>query len=153
MTARQQSFEVTHVYSGFDQQKFWDFFVDYEWQSTSEVMPAETVLNKRGEGYPQGVGAIRTIKMANNMNFVEDIVGYEPPYYFAYTLKNSPLPINAYRGELFFEPNEDGMALRYKGTFSPKYFGTGWPLRRFLRSSIVKMRSVWETGYKAYYGE
>lgn len=66
MTAEQKllSFEVIHEYPGFDQQKVWDFFVDYEWQSASDVMPAETILNKRGEGYPQGVGAVRTIKMA-----------------------------------------------------------------------------------------
>lgn len=151
--ASQLTFEVTHEYSGFDQQKFWDFFVDYEWHSKSGVMPAETVLNKHGERYPQGVGAIRTIKMANNMNFVEDIVGYEPPHHFAYTLKNSPLPVNSYRGDLFFENTQAGMALRYIGSFSPKYFGTGWVLRWFLRSNIAKMRSIWETGYKAYYNE
>ncbi len=145
------SFEVTHLYPDFDQQKFWDFLVDHEWYSKSSLMPGEITLERPGEHHSHGVGAVRRIKIGS-IDLVEDIVGSEAPGYLAYAVRDGGMPVNAYRGETFLEQRGDGLHLRYRGTFERKFFGTGWLATQLFRSRIQKMIPMWAAGYEAYHG-
>ena len=73
------------------------------------------------------------------MNIKEDVVGFRPPEYFRYETRNGSLPVNDFGGEFFFEEQKDGLLVRYRGGFNPKYPGTGRLLRYFSRS---RQRSV-----------
>lgn len=146
------SFEVEHFYPNFDQQKFWDFFVDHEWYSQSDLMQGEIIVDKPGEDHPQGLGAVRRI-VIGNINLTEDVVGFDAPRYFSYAVHHGGMPVNDYRGEFFLEPKDGGILWKYRGNFNPKYFGTGLFFKYFLRSRIKSMFPVWEKGYNAYHND
>lgn len=151
--SNKSTFELIHFYPNIEQQKFWDFFIDNEWYSQSDIMPGELILEKPGKDYPQGLGAVRIVKVNENINLTEDIVGYDAPRYFAYAPREGGMPVNEYKGEFFYESKDGGMIWKYKGSFVPKYFGTAWFFKWFLRKRMKTMLPVWEKGYKAYYQE
>lgn len=144
------SFELTHFYPELEQQKFWEFFVDYEWYNQSDILPGKVFIEQAGKGHPQGLGAVRKLEIGN-INLKEDIVGFEAPRYFKYAVHEGGMPVNQYSGEFFYEAKNGGMLWRYKGNFEPKYFGTGWFFKWFLKSRMKSMLPVWEKAYKAYY--
>ena len=45
------SFEVSHFYPNLKPQKFWDFFVDHEWYSQSDIM--------QGENHPKAKNIVK----------------------------------------------------------------------------------------------
>lgn len=148
--SKQYSFEIEHFYDAIDTQKFWDFFVDHDWYSKSDIMPGEVIIDKSGEGHPQGLGAVRTLKIGD-MQLTEDIVGFQSPNYFSYAVHEGGMPVNHYQGEFFFEPKDGGMLWKYRGHFDRKFFGTGLFFRYFLRSRMKGMIPVWEKAYHAYH--
>lgn len=143
-------YELEHFYPNFDRQKFWDLFVDHEAWSKSKFLPGEITISKPGKDHPQGLGAVRTL-VTGSMNIKEDIVGFRPPEYFGYNTHNGSLPVNDFGGELFFEKQKDGLLVRYKGSFNPKYFGTGWLFKYFLRSTQKSAFQLLGKAYTAYY--
>lgn len=143
-------YELEHFYPNVDRQKFWDLFVDHETWSKSEFLPGEIKIIKPGKDHPQGAGAVRSV-VTESMNIIEDIVGFHPPEYFSYVTHNGSMPVNDFGGELFFEEQKDGLLVRYKGSFNPKYFGTGWIFKYFLRSAQKSVFQKLGKAYKAYY--
>lgn len=143
-------YQLEHFYPGFNQQKFWDLFVDHEAWSKSEFLPGKININKSGQNHPQGLGAIRTI-VTGSMTIKEDIVGFRSPEYFSYATHNGSLPVDNLSGQIFITSEKDGVLLRYKGSFNPKYFGTGWFFKRLLSSGQKSVLDGLEKAYKTYY--
>lgn len=144
------TFEITHFYPDFDQQKFWDFLVDQDWYNKSSIMPGEITIVKSGKGHLQGLGATRRIKI-EKIEITEDIVGFEAPRYFSYAVHEGGMPVSEYRGEFFMEPHNGGLLFRYKGSFKPKALGINWLFKWLFRSRIKSMIPIWEKGYMAYH--
>lgn len=145
-------FEFSHYYTEFEQQKFWDFFVDHEWYTQSDIMPGKITLIDSEERQEQGVGTVRKI-VIDKINLVEDIVGFDAPKYFSYVVRDDGMPVKGYRGEIFLEPQEKGLTLKYRGSFESKLFGTNWLFKYLFLSRMRKMAPVWAEGYKTYHNE
>ena len=145
-TSKKIHYELEHLYPEVDRQKFWDLFVDHDAWSRSEVLPGTITIVKPGDGHPQGAGAIRSVG-AGRMSITEDVVGFRPPEYFEYATRNRSLPVDNFGGELHLEDGNDGLLVRYRGSFNPKYPGTGRLLRYIFRS---RQRSVLRGLAEAY---
>jgi len=150
MAESKTTFEFTHFYPGFEPRKFWEFHVDHEWYTQSDIMIGEVALLKEGEGHPSGLGAVRKLTIGN-IKLEEDIVGFEAPNYFSYAVRPGGMPVKNYVGEFFFESTDNGLLLTYKGSFSPKPFGTNWLFKYIFSSRMRKMVPIWEKGYKVYH--
>ncbi len=143
-------YELEYFYPNFDRQKFWDLFVDHEAWSKSDFLPGEIIIIKPGKDHPQGEGAIRSV-VTGSLNIKEDIVGFHSPEYFSYATHNGSLPVDDFGGELFLEEQKDGLCARYKGSFNPKYFGTGWLFRYIFRAAQKSAFQNLGKAYQAYY--
>lgn len=143
-------YELEYFYPNVDQQKFWDLFVDHEAWSKSDFLPGKIIILKPGKDHPQGEGAVRSV-VTGSLNIKEDIVGIRSPEYFSYATRNGSLPVNDFGGELFLEEHKDGLLARYKGSFNPKYFGTGWLFRYIFRSAQKSAFQNLGKAYHAYY--
>ena len=143
-------YEFEYFFPDVDRKKLWDLFVDHEAWSKSDVLPGEITILKPGYGHPQGEGATRSVS-AGSMTIKEDIVGFRSPEYFSYATHNGGLPVNDFVGEMFFEEKKDGLLAKYKGRFNPKYFGTGWLFKIFLRSAQRSACRDLGKAYRAYY--
>ncbi len=150
MAKSKVTFEFTHFYPGFEPQKFWDFHVDHEWYTKSDIMIGEISLLKEGQGHPSGLGALRKLTIGN-IKLEEDIVGFDAPHYFSYAARPGGMPVKNYVGEFFFTSKNNGLELRYKGSFDPKPFGTNWLFKYIFNSRMRKMVPIWEKGYRAYH--
>ena len=148
---RKIHYGIEHFYPGFDRQKFWDLFVDYEGWSKSDILPSEISIVTPGEGHPMGKGAVRKV-VSGSMTIIEDIVGFQPPEYFSYASRNGAMPVNDFAGELFLEQRSDGLLARYKGGFNPKRFGTGWLLRIVFRRAQTSAFRGLGKAYEERYG-
>lgn len=149
MATSKIEFEFSHFYHGFDQQKFFDFLIDIEWYTQSDIMMGEISLEKPGKDHPYGLGAVRKITI-DKINLIEDIVGFEPPRYMSYAVREG-MPVKNYQGKFFIEPQGEGIRLRYIGSFDPKLFGTNWLFKYIFRSRMKTMVPIWEKGYRAYH--
>ena len=138
-------YELEHFYPGFERQKFFDLFVDPEAWTKSKFLPEIRIL-KPGKSLAHGLGAVRLV-LSGRMEIKEDIVGFRSPSYFSYTSRNGSLPVNDFGGELFLEEKDGGVFARYKGSFNPRFFGTGW-LFKFVFQSAQK--SAFRNLGKAY---
>lgn len=143
---RKIHYELEHFYPDVDRKKFWDMFVDPEAWSKSDLLQGEITIIKPGEEHPQGLGAVR-ILTTGSMKIKEEIVGFRPPEYFSYATYNGSLPVNDFGGELYFEEQKDGLYAKYKGSFNPKYWGTGWLFKYLFRSA---QKSAFRSLGKAY---
>ena len=143
---RKFHFELEQFYPGLYREKSFDLFADYKAWSKSEFLRGETTIVKPGEGYPQGLGAVRSLAIGR-MTIVEDIAGFIPHEYFSYSTYNGSMPVNDFSGGLFFEDKEDGLFVKYKGSFNPEYFGTGRLFSSFLRRA---QKSAYESLGKVY---
>ncbi len=149
-TTKKVYYEFECFFPSFDRQKLWDFFVDHEAWSKSDLLPGEITILKPGKHHPQGEGATRSV-VSGSMIIKEDIVGFRSPEYFSYATKNGVLPVNDFGGEMFFEQKKDGVLAKYKGGFNPKYFSTGWFFKIFLRSAQRSACRDLGKAYRSYY--
>lgn len=152
MSKSRESFEFNHFYPEFKPHMFWDFHVDHEWYTKSDIMIGEIDLLKEGKDHSSGLGAVRKLTIGN-IKLEEDIVAYDAPSYFSYAVREGGMPVKNYVEEFFFESKDNGLLLRYKGSFSPKPFGTNWLFKYIFRSRMQKMIPIWEKGYKAYHNK
>ncbi len=143
-------YEFECFFPNVDRQKLWDLFVDHEAWSKSDLLPGEITVLKPGKDHPQGEGATRSVS-AGSMNIKEDIVGFRSPEYFSYATHNGSLPVDNFVGEMHFEEQQGGLRAQYKGRFNPKYFGTGWIFKIFLRSAQKSACQNLAKAYEAYY--
>jgi len=147
-------FEFEHFYPDLEQQKFWDFLIDSEWYTQSDIMQGEVTLLTPGKDHPQGVGAVRTVKIGKTIDLIEKIEGFDPPRYFSYATQNGGkgMPVKDYLGEFFLEPKDGGLHFRYRGSFKPTFFGSNWLVTALFRWRMKTMVPIWEKGYKSYHG-
>lgn len=142
-------YELDHFYPGFDCQKFFDLFVNNEIWTESEFLPEVRII-KPGKDHPMGLGAVRFL-LSGRMKIKEEIVGFQSPEYFSYATQNGSMPVNDFGGKLFLEGNNNGVYIKYHGSFNPKYFGTGWIFKRIFSSAQKSAFENLGKAYKAYY--
>ncbi|TAL00043.1 MAG: SRPBCC family protein [Rhodospirillaceae bacterium] len=88
-------------------------------------------LERPGRQEPFGVGAIRVFKTRVSCAR-EEIVELIPDRRLSYILL-SGFPFREYRADVDLEPTDGGgTAIRWRASFYPKYFGTGWFWRIFM---------------------
>ena len=94
----------------------------------------EVVLRQEGDPPPNGLGAIRVLRL-RGLALEEEILGFDPPKRMSYRL-SAGLPIRDHAGEIELEPAGDGTALRWTVRFRPSVPGTGWLLRAALERGV-----------------
>lgn len=84
----------------------------------------EAVVERPGTNAPQGVGALRRLKLGRTRSR-EEIVAFDPPRHVAYTLL-SGLPLRNYRGDVTLTATSTGGTdIHWQSRFSPRIPGTG----------------------------
>jgi hypothetical protein len=146
------NYSIDTFYKGFDQQKFFDLFVNHKAWSKSDLLPGDITVIKPGKGHPQGLGATRKV-LSGSMEIIEDIVGFNSPRMFKYAARNGSMPVNDFVGELQIEEQIDGILVKYRGGFNKRYFGTGNLFRLLFRRGQRTAFDNLEKVYRAYYGE
>ncbi len=97
----------------------------------------ESGLERKGDPAPNGLGAVRRFRRGR-IRTREEVVAYEPPRHFAYTLL-SGLPIHGYRADVTLERRGCGTVITWASSFDPAVPGTGWLLRRILRNFVAQV--------------
>jgi Polyketide cyclase / dehydrase and lipid transport len=91
-------------------------------------------LIERGDGQPEGVGAIRLFT-TKRIKSRERVVVSEPNERFSYVLE-SGLPLRDYRAVITLTPANGGTTIHWRSTFQAKVPGTGGLYRRQLGAFI-----------------
>ena len=99
----------------------------------SKMDRAERVRD--GRNSPEGLGAQRSFH-AGRVNSIEDVVEFDAPHRFAYSLV-SGLPLKDYVGRITLTEVDGGTRIDWRSSFNPKFPGSGliwqWGIRRLLR--------------------
>jgi hypothetical protein len=91
--------------------------------------PIESVeLEQEGDPPPEGVGAIRVLKMGRTTGR-DQILELVPNRTFKYATL-SGLPIRNYVGQVDLEAVAGGTGIHWHSSFLPKIPGTGWVVER-----------------------
>ena len=88
-------------------------------------------LERSGDPPPEGVGAIRVFRRGRTTGR-DEIVEVVPGRRLSYR-SLSGLPVRDYRAHVDLEADDDGTAIRWQASFSPKVPGTGRLLERGLK--------------------
>ena len=88
-------------------------------------------LERSGDPPPEGVRAIRVFRRGRTTGR-DEILEVVPDRRLSYR-SLSGLPVRDYRAHVDLEADDDGTAIRWQASFSPKVPGTGWLLERGLR--------------------
>ena len=94
--------------------RVWDLLVDAPgWPRWTRIPKA--TYEREGDPAPHGVGAIRRMG-AGRMVSREEVVAYEAPHHFAYSL-HSGLPLRGYRADVRLAADGSGTAIEWSGGF------------------------------------
>src|SRR3954470_23821192 len=100
--------------------------------------PIDSVaLARPGAGEPEGVGAIRELRVGRLIGR-DEIVELVPDRRLSYAHPSS-LPVRDYRGDVDLEPVPGGTQIRWAVAFDPKIPGTGPLVRRGLDGVVAKV--------------
>jgi hypothetical protein len=95
-------------------------------------------LEEPGDGEPAGLHEVRVFHTGRTTS-VERVVELVPGRRLSYELLDG-LPLQDYRADVDLTPCEGGTTIRWRSTFFPKRFGTGWfyrlVLARFIRGCV-----------------
>ena len=83
--------------------------------------PPSVSLEREGENYPSGIGAIRRFAVIPPVR--EEIVAFEPPHTMSYTLL-SGAPIKNHLGTVTFASHANGCAVHWKAQYEATIPGT-----------------------------
>jgi hypothetical protein len=101
---------------------------------------SEGGLERLGSPDPSGLGAIRAFKRGRTRGR-EEVVAFEPPNHLAYVVL-SGVPVKDYRGDVTVAGDgSGGSVVTWHSEFRPKWPGTGWTSRIFLRKFLTKLVS------------
>ena len=75
-------------------------------------------LEREGDPAPNGVGAIRVLAALPGPPMREEVLAYEPPYRFSYTVL-SGLPLRDHIGTVELSPGEGGTEITYAVKTTP----------------------------------
>lgn len=85
----------------------------------TEITPLRRAeLEREGEPVPNGVGAIRVLAALPGPPMREEVVAYEPPYRFSYTVL-SGLPFRDHLGTVELSPSDGGTEITYAVKTTP----------------------------------
>jgi uncharacterized protein YndB with AHSA1/START domain len=88
----------------------------------------EAVLRHPGDPPPNGVGAVRVLRMSG-FAIEEEILAYDPPKRMEYRLL-AGVPIRDHHGEIRVDPDASGSRVVWSMRFRPRIPGTGWLMER-----------------------
>jgi uncharacterized protein YndB with AHSA1/START domain len=85
----------------------------------TEITPLRRAeLEREGEPAPNGVGAIRVLAALPGPPMREEVLAYEPPYRFSYTVL-SGLPLRDHIGTVELSPGDGGTEITYAVKTTP----------------------------------
>jgi len=124
-----QSVEVVRTVAG-TPERAWTFYTDHAgWIDWAGVQHA--TLEVKGSPDPNGAGAVRCLG-SYGLNAFEEILEFEPPKRLTYRLLKGGLPLKNHRGEVVFEPSENGTKVIWRCRFDSRIPGLGPLLRLFI---------------------
>ncbi len=113
----------------------WQVLANHE--RMPEWMPAREVVRRRpGSTDPNGVGAVRTLRLGA-LVVEERITAYKPPERLEYVVIEGA-PLRQHRGEVVLSPAADGTRVGWSVSFRPLIPGTGWLLRSAVRRLLAR---------------
>jgi uncharacterized protein YndB with AHSA1/START domain len=93
-------------------------------------------LERPGRSETNGLGAIRVFSTRVSRSR-EEVTEFVPDRRLAYRLL-SGFPLRDYRAEVELAPANTGTTtIAWRASFSPKYFGTGWFWRLFIKAVLA----------------
>jgi uncharacterized protein YndB with AHSA1/START domain len=92
-------------------------------------------LEREGEPAPNGVGAIRVLAAVPGPPMREEVLAYEPPFRFSYTLL-SGLPVRDHVGTVELSPNDGGTEVVYAVHTTPTLPFSNVPVLFFMKQGI-----------------
>ena len=105
------------------------------WSEWAGLVAPRSAWERQGDPAPDGIGAVRRVGLWPVV-VREKTVAYERDRLHAYVLVTRA-PLRDYRGEVTFEPREDGgTAVVWRGTFTELLPGTGRPVAAALRLTV-----------------
>jgi Polyketide cyclase / dehydrase and lipid transport len=111
-----------------------DLFTDH--RNYAEITPIRSSeLEREGDPPPNGVGAIRALRLVGPP-IREEMTGYDRPTHFSYRML-SGVPVREYDATVNLAPVDRGTALSYRVTVTPAIpalgFAVGWAIGAGLR--------------------
>jgi uncharacterized protein YndB with AHSA1/START domain len=95
-------------------------------------------LEREGEPAPNGVGAIRVLAAVPGPPMREEVLAYEPPSRFSYTIL-SGLPLRDHVGTVELSPNEGGTEVVYAIRTTPTVPAGGFLVIAVLKQAIKQL--------------
>jgi hypothetical protein len=106
------------------------------WAEWAKPLIMRSSWERKGEGAPGGIGAVRKIGMWPVL-VREETLEYEQDRRHVYALIGPATPAKDYRAEAVFTPNASGGTdLRWSGSFTEGIPGTGPVMRAILHGAV-----------------
>jgi uncharacterized protein YndB with AHSA1/START domain len=97
-------------------------------------------LEREGEPAPNGLGAIRVLSALPGPPMREEVIGYEPPHRFSYTVL-SGLPFRDHIGTVELSPSDGGTRVVYAIRTTPTLPVGGFAAIAVLKQAIKQLLS------------
>jgi Polyketide cyclase / dehydrase and lipid transport len=94
-------------------------------------------LESKGDGDPEGVGAVRVFTNGR-IRGRDEVTGFVEDKQFTYSHLGG-LPVRDYRGKVDLAPVDGGTEITWRVTFDAKYPGTGKLVRRSLDKFVEQL--------------
>jgi uncharacterized protein YndB with AHSA1/START domain len=121
---------VEHAYN-IPVKKLWDIYTAYDsWNRWAGF--STSVLSNEGKSSRYGTGAVRCLG-SMGVNTYEEILEFEPPVRFTYTVKKGGLPMKSHLGEVLLSEKDGITTLTWKCRFEPSYNLIGSLMRIFIK--------------------
>lgn len=105
----------------------------------TEITPLRRAeLEREGEPAPNGLGAIRVLSVLPGPPMREEVIGYEPPHRFSYTVL-SGLPFRDHIGTVELSPSDGGTKVVYAIRTTPTLPVGGFVAIAVLKQSIKQL--------------
>lgn len=111
----------------------WDQLFDYDAPPPSFMKDMRVEIREPGSPDPKGLGCVRALHSGKGAPTVEEIVEWNPPMSFAYSIMESPMPVRSYRGRMVLEEDGDETVAYYRAEYEPKIRGTAWAVKLMMR--------------------
>jgi uncharacterized protein YndB with AHSA1/START domain len=104
-----------------------------------EITPLRRAeLEREGEPAPNGLGAIRVLSALPGPPMREEVIGYDPPHRFAYTVL-SGLPFRDHVGTVELTPSDGGTKVVYAVRTTPTLPVGGFAAIAVLKQAIKQL--------------
>ena len=105
----------------------------------TEITPLRRAeLEREGDPAPNGLGAIRVLAALPGPPMREEVIGYEPPHRFSYTVL-SGLPFRNHIGTVELSPSEGGTTVVYAIRTTPTLPVGGFAAIAVLKQAIKQL--------------